>query len=84
MREALQLTRQGIFRITPRNTQALAWEVNDYGGPLVVDKPGGLNNSSTYIGLVPERKLGIVILANRGAQDPHEMVRSILLPALAR
>jgi beta-lactamase class C len=84
MREAMRLTRQGIFRITPRNTQALAWEVNDYGGPLVVDKPGGLNNSSTYIGLVPERKLGIVILANRGAQDPHEMVRSILLPALAR
>jgi hypothetical protein len=34
--------------------------------------------------LVPERKLGIVILANRGAQDPHEMVRRILLPALAR
>jgi beta-lactamase class C len=84
MREALQLTRQGVFRISPRNTQALAWEVNDYGGPLIVDKPGGLNNSSTYIGMVPSRTLGIVILANRGGQEPYEMARRILLPALAR
>jgi beta-lactamase class C len=84
MREALQLTRGGIFRISPRNTQALAWEVNDFGGPLIVDKPGGLNNSSTYIGMVPERRLGVVILSNRGDQHPYEIARQTLLPALAR
>jgi beta-lactamase class C len=84
MREALQLTRLGVFRMNPRNTQALAWEVNDLGGPLIVDKPGGINNSSTYIGMVLERKLGVVILANRGGQDLYEMTRQKLLPALAR
>src|SRR5260370_23749502 len=83
LREAMQLTTQGVFRINPRNTQALAWEVNDFGGPLIVDKPRGLNNSSTYIGMVPERKVGLVILANRGDQHPHEMARQKLLPALA-
>jgi beta-lactamase class C len=84
MREAMQLAQRGLFRISPRVAQALAWEVHDFGEPRIIDKPGGLNNSSTYIGMVPERKLGIVILANRGGQEPYEMARQILLPALAR
>ena len=83
LREAMQLTQQGVFKISPRNTQALAWEVNDYGGPVIVDKPGGLENSSTYIGMVPKRRLGIVILTNRGYQHPYEIARQSLLPALA-
>jgi beta-lactamase class C len=84
LREAMQLATQGVFRISAHNTQALAWEVNDFGGPVIVDKPGGLNNASTYIGLVPERRLGLVILSNRGEQAPHELARRVLLPALAR
>ena len=84
LRDAMQLTQQGVFRISPRNTQALAWEVNDYGGPLIVDKPGGLYNFSTYIGMVPKSRLGIVILANRGDMHPFEAARSTILPALSR
>src|SRR5262245_707826 len=84
LQEAMQFTQQNVFRISPRNTQALAWEVNDYGGPVIVDKPGGLDHSSIYIGLVPAKKLGIAILANRGFQHPHEIARATLLPALAR
>ncbi len=84
LRDAMLWTQQGVFRISPRNTQAMAWEVNDFGGPLIVDKPGGLDNSSTYIGLVPRRKLGIVILANRGNLYPHEIAREKILPALSR
>jgi beta-lactamase class C len=83
LHEAMQLTQQGVFRISPRNTQALAWEVNDYGGPAIVDKPGGLENSSTYIGMVPSKRLCIVILTNRGYQHPYEIARARLLPALA-
>jgi beta-lactamase class C len=84
MRQAVRLTQQGVFHIDPRHTQALAWEINDFGGPRIIDKPGGLNNSSTYIGMVAERKLGIVILANRGGQKLYELGRQTLLPALAR
>jgi hypothetical protein len=43
-----------------------------------VEKNGGLNNSSTYIGVIRARKLGIVILANRGDQDPADVGRRIL------
>jgi len=84
LHEAMQLTQQGLFKISPRNIQALAWEVNDYGGPVIIDKPGGLENSSTYIGMVPKLRLGIVILSNRGYQHPYEIARESLLPALAR
>jgi beta-lactamase class C len=84
LRDAMQWTRQGVFRISPRNAQAMAWEVNDFGGPTIVDKPGGLDNASTYLGLVPSRKLGVAILSNRGNQYPHELAREKLLPDLAR
>ncbi len=84
LRDAMQWTQQPMFRISPRNAQAMAWEVNDCGGPPIVDKPGGLDNASAYVGLVPSRKIGVVILSNRGDQYPHELAREKLLPALAR
>ena len=58
--------------------QALAWEVHPGSGPIV-DKNGGLNNASAYIGMVPGKRIGIVMLANRGQQDVTQAGRRILL-----
>jgi beta-lactamase class C len=60
----------------------MAWETVRLPGVTVVDKPGGLNNASGYIGLVPAQRIGIVLLANRG-EYPHEIARYKILPALA-
>jgi len=84
LRAAMQLTQRSVFRISPRNAQALAWEVNNFGGPTIIDKPGGTDNASAYLGMVPDQRLGIVILVNRGSRNPHEVARNIILPALAR
>jgi beta-lactamase class C len=84
LRDAMARTQHGLFVISPRHTQALAWEINDYGGPVIIDKPGGLNNASTSIGMVTAKRLGIVILVNRGDQYPHEAARERILPALAQ
>jgi len=84
LQSAMRLTQRGIFRVEPRVTQAMAWEVNDFGGPVIVDKPGGRDSSSAYFGMVPSKNLGIVILSNRGFQHPYDMAREVLLPALAR
>jgi beta-lactamase class C len=81
LRDAMAMTQHGLMVMSPRHTQALAWEINDYGGPIIIDKPGGLNNASAYIGMVPVKKLGIVILVNRGNQYPHEAARERILPA---
>ena len=49
----------------------------------IVDKNGGLNNTSTYIGMIPQKRLGIVILGNRGNEPATRIGRQIML-AFAR
>ncbi|GKQ52275.1 serine hydrolase [Bradyrhizobium sp. Ce-3] len=83
LRAALQMTERESFRVDAKFGQAMAWEHVRLDGVTVVDKPGGLNNASAYIGLVPARRFGIVLLANRG-DYPHEIARYRILPALAR
>jgi beta-lactamase class C len=77
--DAMALAHQGVFRIGPRTWQGLAWETISEKGPAITEKYGGLNNASAYIGMMPSRKLGIVILGNRGNQYPNETGRAILL-----
>ncbi|WFU38035.1 serine hydrolase [Bradyrhizobium sp. CB82] len=83
LHEAIRMTQHESFRVDEKFGQAMAWETVHLDGVTVLDKPGGLNNASGYIGLVPTRRLGIVLLANRG-EYPHEIARYKILPALAR
>lgn len=83
LQKALQFTQREAFRVDAQYGQAMAWEINDIKGVTVVDKPGGLNNASAYVGLVPQRKVGLVILSNRGDVHPYDSARSNILPALA-
>ncbi|MES5487367.1 serine hydrolase [Bradyrhizobium sp. INPA03-11B] len=83
LRAALQMTMRESFRVDAKFGQAMAWEHVRLDGVTVIDKPGGLNNASAYVGLVPARRFGIVLLANRG-DYPHEIARYRILPALAR
>jgi beta-lactamase class C len=78
LKEAMQLAQRGIFRTDSEVMQALAWEVIERDGITLVDKPGGLYNSSAYIGMVPRQKLGLAILINRGSQYPYEFGREFL------
>ncbi|UPJ51377.1 serine hydrolase [Bradyrhizobium sp. 200] len=83
LHEALQMTQREMFRVSQVFGQAMAWENIDVDGVGVVDKPGGLNNASAYVGFVPARKVGVLLLANR-AEFPHEIARYSVLPALSR
>jgi beta-lactamase class C len=83
LREAMTLAQQGTVSIGPRNLQALAWEILFGEAPTIVEKYGGLQNASAYIGMIPRRRLGIVILGNRGNQYPNEVGRRILLDLAA-
>lgn len=83
LREAIKLAHRSVFTIDRHNQQALAWEIIVGGEPTIVEKYGGLNNASAYIGMMPSRKLGIVILGNRGNQYPNEPGRAILLELAA-
>jgi beta-lactamase class C len=82
LQEAMRRARRGAFPTSRGVTQALAWEVHK-GEQTIVDKYGGMDNASAYIGLIPERKIGVVILGNRGSMAVTDMGRGIIL-ALAR
>jgi beta-lactamase class C len=84
LRQALLATQREEFRLGPQYGQAMAWEIESPFGVTIVDKPGGLDNASAYVGLVPDRKIGLVILVNRGDVHPFEIARSTILPELAR
>jgi hypothetical protein len=72
----MALAQHGIVTIGPRNEQALAWEISFGDEPIIIEKYGG-------IGMMPRRKLGIVILGNRGNQYPNEVGRRIMLDLAA-
>jgi beta-lactamase class C len=82
LQEAMRRTQQAAFPTGDGVEQALAWEVRK-GDETIVDKYGGMNNASAYIGLIPERKVGVIILGNRGSMALAEVGRAIIL-ALAR
>jgi beta-lactamase class C len=77
LHEAIRRAQLGTFPIAEGVDQALAWEVHR-GDKTIVDKYGGMVNASAYIGMIPDRKLGIVILGNRGSMAVSGAGRSIL------
>src|SRR5262249_4400682 len=83
LREAMSLAHQDVWIIGPRSRQALAWEVLGGTAPTTTEKYAGLHTASAYIGMMLRRKLGIVILGNRGNQYPNEVGRRILLELAA-
>jgi beta-lactamase class C len=84
LQEAMRRAQQGVFQTPKGVDQALAWELRK-GDETIVDKYGGTNNASAHIGLLPERKVGIVILGNRGGSTAmSEAGRGIMLAMVRR
>lgn len=63
---AMGFAQEPVFTVSPRLKIGLAWQIVSSGNLSILDKNGGLNNTSTYIGFAPQSKLGVVILVNRG------------------
>jgi len=76
--EAVALAQRPIAANPPYHLQALAWEVRDLSA-RIVDKNGALNNTSSYLGVIPEKRLGMVLMANRGEQYVAKVGRRALL-----
>ncbi len=78
LQRAIKMTHQETLVIRPNVMQAQAWEVHHLALPII-DKNGGLNNTTTYIGMIPDKRLGVVILMNRGNTDGRDFGHAILL-----
>jgi beta-lactamase class C len=75
---AMALAQQPVFTASARLKIGLAWQNVSAGNFTIIDKNGGLNNTSTYIGFAPQKKLGVVILVNRGRQNATIYGRQII------
>jgi beta-lactamase class C len=75
---AMALAQQPVFTVNARLKIGLAWQNVSTGNFTIIDKNGGLNNTSTYIGFAPQQKLGVVILVNRGKQHATGFGRQII------
>ena len=75
---AMALAQQPVFTVRPGFKLGLAWQNVSSGNFTIIDKNGGLPNTSTYIGFAPQRKLGVVILINRGKQHATGIGRQII------
>src|SRR5262245_24661708 len=51
-------------------------------GRWLIEKNGGLNNTTSYIGMMPGEKLGILILSNRGSNNAGARIRRRIMLGL--
>ncbi|HYG79880.1 MAG TPA: serine hydrolase [Pyrinomonadaceae bacterium] len=59
------------------NTYGLGWNLSDYHGRKVVAHGGGLDGMISQVAMMPEEKLGVVILSNSETPLPSFMVNKI-------
>lgn len=60
---------------------AMGWVVSEYRGHTMLDHGGGIDGMTALVALLPERELGVAILANRQLATPPY---AILYPVLDR
>ena len=78
LQRAMKSAQQGVMPFGERSITGLAWESHRQQGSEIVERYGGLNNATATIAMIPERKLGVVILCNR-SQDVATAGQNILL-----
>lgn len=49
----------------------LGWGMNDYRGRKVLTHSGGIDGMSALVAMIPEEKIGLVILTNMGSASPN-------------
>jgi beta-lactamase class C len=67
--KAIELTQQGDFKISPNKTQVMSWMKTRVGNYTIYAKNGGVFGFATFMGYIPELNTGIVIMANKLANN---------------
>ena len=55
---------------------ALGWFLEEYNGRKIVAHTGGVNGFVTSVAIIPEEKLGIIVLTNTDANNFYEALRN--------
>lgn len=77
--DAMHYSHQAFFANGPHRKVALGWFTIEKDVVAIVDKNGGVAGFSTYMGMVPDKKLALVILTNKATTGITELGRRLLL-----
>ncbi len=67
---------------THQMTYGLGWTLHDYRGRHLVSHGGAIDGFRANITLIPDEKLGIILLANLGQENMPEALRFVLIDIL--
>jgi len=76
--EAMKRTRQGFFKVNTFMTQGLSWQLITLNEHVALDKNGATTGFSSWIGLIPEQNIGLVLLTNKASNTLTSFARSLL------
>lgn len=65
--QAMQFAQQPQYTVNPHFIMGLGWQRITRNGKLFITKNGSNIGFSTFIGFIPDKKLGVVVLTNRNA-----------------
>lgn len=65
-----------MFNKAHFNLYGLGWFLEEYAGRKIVAHTGGVNGFVTSVCLIPEEKLGIIVLTNTDANSFYEALRN--------
>jgi beta-lactamase class C len=77
--KAMIFAQQPFFKVSDSLTMGLGWQRVERNGFLIIDKNGGVPGFSTYMGMIPEKKLGLVLMVNKGKGGSTGIGRLLLL-----
>lgn len=78
LQECMRFAQKPYFKVNDQLTMGLGWQRVTKDNLLIVDKNGGLPGFSSYIGFLPDRKIGVVILANKAKIKSTKLGRMLL------
>ncbi len=78
LQDAMKWAQQGYFQANDQMIQGLGWQRKHEDGILIIEKNGGTNGFSSWIGFDPVSQTGIVLLSNR-SQRLKDMALDLLL-----
>ena len=70
LRKAMRLAQKGRFK-APKMIQALSWQRVTRQGVEFIDKNGGVGGFSSWMGMVPDQKNGLILLFKYALWETH-------------
>lgn len=76
--KACKLAQQPLVKVNDFMSMGLGWQNVHRNGAFIIDKNGATTGFSSYIGFLPEKNMGVVLLANKSRPNVGILGRKIL------